>query len=76
MYGAYIGEVFRRAYGGSWELRTDVPLSTGPVVAITRPGGDTFFPTSKALKRLKNGEGDSVWFYFQVLANRATEQGH
>lgn len=67
MYGGYIGEVFRRSFGGTWELPTDT-MGAGTVITFNTTDGSRFFPPSKVWKRLNDGEGDSVWFYFQVLS--------
>lgn len=70
--GAYIGEVFRKELGGEWYLDTRFdPEGT----AALRIRGLTIFPLSKAYKRLVDGPGDNVWFYYQVLAAQIRERG-
>jgi len=73
MYGGYIGEVFRRNFGGHWKLREDVPGADVdvPVIAVACLGGETFFPPARVWKRLHNGAEDDVWSYFRGLASRA-----
>lgn len=71
MYGGYIGEVYRRNFGGTWDLLTNAMGQKGQVIAFSSSQGDQFFPPSKVWKRLIDGAGDDVSFYFQVLAQRA-----
>ena len=71
MYGGYIGEVYRRTVGGTWDLREDIPGAEGPMLALSRPGGDAIFPPAKVWKRIHNGAEDDVWFYFQVFTKQA-----
>jgi hypothetical protein len=70
MYGGYIGEIYRRTAGGTWELREDIPGSEGPVLTVSSAGGSAIFPPAKGWKRIHNGTEDDVWFYFQVVTNR------
>lgn len=65
MFGAYVGEVFRRHYGGEWVVEP-APGAPGPVVTLVHPNG-RFFPPAKVHKRIANGDEDNVWHYYQVL---------
>ena len=70
MFGAYVGEVMRRARGGEWEM-ADVPGAAGAL--SLRTGEHILFPTSKVYKRLANGPEDSIETYFRVIEQqRAT----
>jgi hypothetical protein len=59
VWGSYLGEVFRRHYGGQW-ARGD----NGPSLTI---GQAKIFPLSKVYKRLVEGPGDNVQFYFHAV---------
>lgn len=62
--GAYVGEVFRREFGGEWYL--DTQFGTDGTVAL-RIGDRVVFPPAKVYKRLVNGPEDNVWFYYRVV---------
>jgi len=70
MYGGYIGEVYRRTVGGTWELREDIPGSEGPVLTVSSAGGNSIFPPAKVWNRIHNGAEDDVWLYFQLVTKR------
>jgi hypothetical protein len=59
-FGAYVGEVLRRAAGGEWKPDTlgDPELVVGPV---------TMRPPQKVLKRLTNGLEDHLGHYFRGM---------
>jgi hypothetical protein len=63
LFGAYIGEVARRRWDGQWH--TDTTFGR-PVAGLSVLGGD-IYPVNKVYKRLMDGEGDSVWAYYQML---------
>ncbi|MCB1008327.1 MAG: hypothetical protein KDB94_05455 [Acidobacteria bacterium] len=65
MYGAYVGEVLRRAGGGEWFVDTEV--APGHRVIGLRKGDGRIWPTAKVGKRLTNGSEDNVWHYFQII---------
>jgi hypothetical protein len=70
MAGCYVGEVFVRHLGGSWTLAE--PKDTLPSVKL--PNGGLCNPMGKVVKLHRNGEGDSVAFFFsgvrKVLEDR------
>jgi hypothetical protein len=70
--GGYVGEVLCRHPGGQWRDIADTSMgkvSSAPVVVELR--GEMFCnPLGKVAKRLSQGDGDSVFFFFQVLKNR------
>ena len=72
-YGAYIGEVMRRNIGGEWML--DDKFSPGRKIVSLRVGHLQTFPTSKVLKRILDGPGDDVWFYYRVFIKQCLEKG-
>lgn len=61
MFGAYVGEVVRRTYGGQWALATDGVLEL-------RIGDATIYPVGKVRKRLVDGPGDNIPFYFNAMS--------
>jgi hypothetical protein len=64
MYGCYLGEVLRRAHGGEWALvNGEVTFTNGRQYA---------WPTSKVFKRITDGDGDNIVFYFEVLVESWT----
>lgn len=72
MYGGYVGEVFRRERGGTWEF--DQEILPGYLIIALRKGESKIFPPSKVRKRLQNGPEDNVWFYFQVLMSEPWDE--
>jgi hypothetical protein len=64
-YGGYIGEVIRRAHGGTWEMNSEI--TPEPAIAL-RIGDSVIFPPGKVYGRLTNGPEDNIWHYYQVLA--------
>jgi hypothetical protein len=60
-WGAYLGEVLRRVYGGRWSLD---PESRGLKLVIS---GTTIWPLGKVQKRLLEGEPDNVAFFAHVV---------
>ena len=67
MFGGYIGEVIRREYGGEWKIET--MASDHPMVCL-QVKGNYIFPSAKVYKRLANGSGDDLWFYYEVIKQK------
>ena len=69
MYGAYLGEVMRRHWGGTWveDLPEDQPWYT------IQFGTTSLFPINKAHKRLVNGEEDHVGVFFSRAREHAED---
>lgn len=65
IYGAYIGEVIRRNYGGRWER--DPQSSPGREVMSLRKGYAQTCPSAKVNQRILHGHEESVWYYYQFL---------
>jgi len=69
MFGSYLGEVIRRHLGGEWEpehpLMPEIP---GMVV-----GGTMIAPWAKAYKRIVDGPGANLLFYYKVLSNQVKQ---
>jgi hypothetical protein len=66
MFGAYVGEVFRKHHGGEWILDDQISAE-GRVLAVQHSSGGKFFPPAKVFKRLANGDEDNVWIFYQIL---------
>jgi hypothetical protein len=64
MLGAYVGEVIRKNYGGSWAL--EEVGSQGKTIVLNI-GETKVFPVAKLYKRLKNGPEDNVYHYYQLV---------
>ena len=71
MFGGYLVEVIRRQFGGKWKIETK--LTERPMVSL-QVKGTYIFPPAKIYKRLAEGSGDDVWFYYQVVKQRIGEQ--
>lgn len=70
-WGVYVGEVFRRNLGGRW-LNTPMPPQ-GNVLRL-QIGQAEVFPARKVEKRLTEGPGDAIPFYFKAT-RRFIERG-
>lgn len=66
-FGAYIGEVIVREASGSWTMvEPGHPLDGGwPIIEL--PGGRLVNPVGKAFKRVRNGEVDSIPYFYRAL---------
>lgn len=60
MWGAYLGEVIRRQYGGQWSLAADGTHQ----LALS---GWTSYPMSKVRQRIVDGPMDNVRVYFGAI---------
>lgn len=72
MFGGYIGEVMRRHLGSEWTL--DSGIYSEPTITLAFSDESKVFPPSKVYKRLVNGEGDSVHFYYRVVKIKLQEE--
>jgi hypothetical protein len=59
-FGAYVGEVLRRGYGGEWQAGT----LGSPKLVI---GAVEIRPAEKVMKRLKNGVEDHIGLYYRMV---------
>jgi hypothetical protein len=64
MFGGYLGETIKRHHGGEWTMN-DV-VAEQPMVCL-QIGTVSVFPTAKVYKRLSDGAGDSISFYYAAL---------
>ena len=73
MFGGYVGEVIRRAWGGRWKLES-AAFPGLQVITFEIAGGGDIWPHFKVGKRLTNGPEDNLWTYFQVLKQKYQKQ--
>src|SRR5688572_24859797 len=71
-FGAYIGEVLRRKYGGHWAEDHEV---AGPKSFPVHWKESQSFPVGWCGKRILNGDEDNVWFKLQVLTSDEYQSG-
>ncbi len=65
IYGAYLGEVLRREFGGTWSREE---LDGQPdLLALKFTDKNMLFPAGKIWKRLTNGDEDNVWTFYQSM---------
>ena len=70
IFGAYLGEVIRRHLGGEWQ--PEHPLS--PEIPGMIVGGTMIAPWSKAYKRIVDGPGANLLFFYRVLSNQVKQR--
>jgi hypothetical protein len=67
--GAYVGEVIRRAYGGTWIIDDRDP--EGEInVSVKLANGTTILPVQRVMKRLKNPDEDGLYIYGAACEQR------
>lgn len=69
-YGAYIGEVLRREFGGDWSTET---VEGRDAVALNFNPANTIFPPAKVWKRLHNGPEDDIKVFYDAIRARLRE---
>lgn len=70
-YGAYLGEVIRREFGGTWQTQD---VSGQPALALVFDEKNMIFPPAKIWKRLNNGAEDNVWSFYRVFTDMLRDQ--
>ena len=68
LWGAYLGEVLRRRYAGTWEM-TQYPGGAVAVPAV-EVRGSRLFPLLKVYRRLTTGEEEDLRSFFAMVAER------
>lgn len=68
LWGAYLGEVVRRRYGGAWDL-ISYPGKSAAVPTLVVEGSQ-IFPLMKTYRRLTMGESENVWKFYQRIRER------
>ena len=68
LWGAYLGEVLRRRYAGSWEM-TQYPggVAAVPTVEVR---GSRLFPLMKVYRRITMGDAESIAAFFDMVTER------
>jgi hypothetical protein len=68
LWGAYLGEVLRRRYAGTWEM-TQYPGGASAVPAV-EVRGSRLFPLVKVYRRLTMGEEEDLRSFFTMVTER------
>lgn len=68
LWGAYLGEVLRRRYAGTWEM-TQYPGGVAAVPAVELRGS-RLFPLMKVYRRLTEGEEEDLRAFFSMVTER------
>jgi hypothetical protein len=68
LWGAYLGEVLRRRYAGTWEM-TPYPGGAVAVPAVD-VRGSRLFPLIKIYRRLTMGEEEDLRSFFSMVTGR------
>jgi hypothetical protein len=71
-FGAYVGEVLKKHLGGHWSEDNSLEPGTKVPTLHLANGGGEIWPQLKVEKRLRDGPGDNVWHYAQMLLSRGT----
>src|SRR5690349_9944578 len=67
LYGTYVGESIRRAFGGQWEHDPKAALN---MAAVQLPSGWSQLPLNKMLKRLQNGAEDAIYPLYEFAREK------
>jgi hypothetical protein len=81
MWGGYVGEVFRRRWGGEWLCPKNGPFQK-QICLVIRDATSfptvpevTLFPAERVYKQLVNGSEDGLWSYARALEARLSKHG-
>lgn len=64
-WGAYVGEVIRRKYGGEW-AKEDKQIGQSLPLHWSK---STSFPVAWCVKRIRNGDEDNIWIKYQMITS-------
>ncbi len=65
LWGAYLGEVVRRSWGGAWDLvQYPGQASAVPTLVIA---GSQLYPLMKVYRRLTMGEVENIWKFYERI---------
>jgi hypothetical protein len=69
-FGCYVGEVLVRQAGGEWQNTAETSMAKIAGFPLIVALGQTNIcnPIGKVFKRLRNGEEDSLHYFYQVFA--------
>lgn len=79
-WGGYVGEVFRRCWGGEWlfpeagPFRRKICLVVRDSSVGTATREITLFPVERAYKQLVNGLEDGIWSYACAVESRLSRR--
>ncbi len=59
-FGAYVGEVMRRKWGGRWRIN----VKGGNAEVFLQVKDTSIYPISKIYRRLANGEEDNILYFY------------
>lgn len=68
LWGAYLGEVLRQRYAGTWEM-TQYPGGSAAVPSVD-VRGSRLFPLVKVYRRLTIGEEEDLRTFFTMVTDR------
>ena len=69
-YGAYLGEVIRREFGGTWSAEL---VDDEAIVTLVFDLKNKAFPVAKVWRRLNSGVEDNVSTFYQLLCEKLKE---
>ncbi len=69
MWGAYLGNVIKARFGGTWERDSDV---NGPASFPLKIGSSQVFPCNWVYKRIVNGSADDLTIKHRVMTMSLT----
>jgi hypothetical protein len=67
IWGAYVGEVLRLRWNGTWAEEVPPPAETMIALRVQR---HALFPIGRVQARLEGGPEQSIWFYYRALKQR------
>jgi hypothetical protein len=67
IFGSYIGEVYCRNHKASWGM---VTLNDESFPGLEGSNKALFWPWSKVFNRIKYGDQDNVWYYYEMITER------
>jgi hypothetical protein len=74
-FGCYVGEVFIRNAGGTWREseKTQMKGAAGSPLVVELTNGSIVNPVGKVIKRMDNGEVDSIPYFYEVFASETID---
>jgi hypothetical protein len=75
-FGCYVGEVFVKNAGASWNETINTPMNgvAGSPLVLKLPNGMFCNPIDKVFKRLKNGSVDNLPYFYTVFSASKLKQ--
>ena len=68
--GALIGKIAIKEFGGDWETDDNDPEGELKC-AVCLPNGVRFYPMARCVRRLQNGQADSIRDYYVMIGEMA-----